>query len=505
MAGPASARARPAPETGETTRPARWPSVAAVPGARAGRWALVALFVAVVIAGGALRLHAAATNHHPLSSDEQAYVHLGDSLRARHHWGAPHESDPFRWAPATPFMFAAAAFVSGEHGVGDDANLGPARVAQVLVSTLTIVAVGALAGLLAGWVAAIAAAAAIAFYAPAVHDAASLLSEPLGALLLVCAMLVLGLAVRRDRRMQEREQDRFDRRRTIALYAAAGAVLALGCLARADELAAALAIPVVVLVGRRSLGWGPAAGRAAAMLITTLVVLAPWALYASSRTGHFVPITDGTQDTLFIATYLPGNGELHYTFLAFKKQACVRFHSASACNSDYLTVPPANEIFSIVASHYPGLSQSAAIGHAVHDNVSRYLLGEPVKYAGMLARHFWRLWGGYFLGALGYHLDQATLWYHRLLALLCALGLILGLWRTRDLTLAASAVALVLITALNTFYVAEARDNERMLPLLIAVGVAGWAMALARWRAAPRAAPAAAAPAPAGAGVTLPN
>jgi len=505
MAGPASARARTAPQPGETERAARSPA-AALARLRAGRWALVALFAAIVVAGGALRLHAAATNHHPLSSDESAYVHLGDALRIRHHYGAPHESDPFRWAPATPVMFAAAAFLSGEHDVGGDENLGPARVAQVLVSTLTILAVGALAGLLGGWVAAIVAAAAIAFYPPAIHDAASLLSEPLGALLLVCAMLVLGLAVRRDRRLQGREQDRYDRRRTIALYAAAGAVLPLGCLARADELAAALVLPLVVLVGRRSIGWRRAAGRAAAMLVTTLVVLAPWALYASSRAGHFVPITDGTQDTLFIATYLPGNGELHYTFLAYKKAACARFHSASACNDDYLTVPPASEVFAIVASHYPGLSQSAAISRAVHDNIHRYLLGEPLEYAGMLARHFWRLWGGYFLGALGYHLDQATLWYHRMLALLCALGLLVGLWRTRDLTLVASAVALLLITLLNTFYVAEARDNERMIPLLVAVGVAGWAMALARGRAASRAGPVSGpSGAVAGTGVISPN
>ncbi len=96
----------------------------------------------------------------------------------------------------------------------------------------------------------------------------------------------------------------------------------------------------------------------------------------------------------------------------------------------------------------------------------------------MLARHFWRLWGGYFLGALGYHLNTGTLWFHRLLALLSAIGLLAGLWRTRNLTLAAATVALVLISVLNTVYVAEARDNERMIPLLVAAGVAGWFIAL---------------------------
>jgi len=220
------------------------------------------------------------------------------------------------------------------------------------------------------------------------------------------------------------------------------------------------------------------------MLAGTLVVLVPWAAYASSRTHHLVPVTDGTEDTVFIATYLPGNGELHFTFLAYKAAACRRFHSPSACNNDPLTVPPADEVFTVVAAQQPGLGRSAAISAAVHENLHKYLLGQPLQYVGMLARHFWRLWGGYFLGALGYHLNRGTLWLHRLLVLLATIGLLAGLWRSRDLTLGAATLALVLITLLNTVYVAEARDNERMIPLLLAAGAAGWFLAL-RPRAGP--------------------
>ena len=436
------------------------------------------LLVLIVLSGGALRFHAASRTRATLSADEQAYTHIADALRLHHRWGTPHETDPFRWAPGTPVLFAAAAFVARAHSVGDGHGLGPARVAQALVSTLTILAAWGLAFVLAGWGAGLLAAAGIAFYAPAIHDAGSLLSEPLGALLLLCGLLALALAVRRDVRLSRGNPDALDRRRTVAAYGGAGAVLALSALARADMLAAALVIPLVVLVGRRRLGWRAAILRAGVMLATMLAVLAPWAAYASERTHHLVPITDGTQDTVFIATYLPGNGELHFVFLAFKAAACRRFHSASACNNDPLTVPPANEVFTVVAAEHPNLGRSAAISAAVHENLHKYLFGQPVQYAGMLARHFWRLWGGYFLGALGYRLNTGTLWFHRLLVLLSTIGLLAGLWRSRDLTLAAATVALVLISALNTVYVAEARDNERMIPLLVAAGMAGWFLAL---------------------------
>jgi hypothetical protein len=479
MAGLPSAPAGSAPESPPARERAPLRRLSML-GERTGtRWAAIALLVAIVLAGGGLRLHAATRARPALSADEIAYTHIADALRVEQRYGASQESDPFRWAPATPVLFAAAALVAGAHDVGGAHGLGPARVAQVLMSTLTIVAVWGLALVLAGWAAGLLAAAAIAFYPPAIHDAASLLSEPLGALLLVCGILALALAVRRDDRLRGAAVDSLTRRRTIAAYAGAGAVLALSCLARADMLAPAFVLPVVVLVGRRHFGWHAALLRAGVMLAATLAVLAPWTLYASSRTGHLVPVTDGTQDTVFIATYLPGNGELHGVFLRFKAAACQRFHSPSACNGDPLTVPPASEVFAVVAAQHPGLGQSAAVSAAIHDNLHRYLLGEPLQYAGMLARHFWRMWGGYFLGALGFKLNTGTLWFHRLLALLSLAGLLAGLWRSRNLTLAAATVALVLLTLLNTVYVAEARDNERMIPLLIAAGIAGWFLALA--------------------------
>ncbi len=149
-----SAPASPPPDSGALRRGR---SLLAAP--RRRRWAAIALLVAIVLSGGALRFHAASRTRATLSADEQAYTHIADALRLDHRFGAPHESDPFRWAPLTPVLFAAAAIVARTHTVGDGHGLGPARVAQALVSTLTILAAWGLALVLAGWAAGLLAAA----------------------------------------------------------------------------------------------------------------------------------------------------------------------------------------------------------------------------------------------------------------------------------------------------------------------------------------------------------
>jgi hypothetical protein len=50
--------------------------------------------------------------------------------------------------------------------------------------------------------------------------------------------------------------------------------------------------------------------------------------------------------------------------------------------------------------------------------------------------------------------------------------------RARSGILAALALALLACSALNVFFVAEARHNARMVPVLLAAGAAGWALAL---------------------------
>lgn len=76
--------------------------------------------------------------------------------------------------------------------------------------------------------------------------------------------------------------------------------------------------------------------------------------------------------------------------------------------------------------------------------------------------------------------NRASLLYHRAIVVLGVMGLLAGLAlaRGRRGLLGALCAALVACTALNAFYVAETRHNARMVPVLIAVGTAGWVLAV---------------------------
>ena len=72
-----------------------------------------------------------------------------------------------------------------------------ARRAQAVVGTLTVLAAFALAALLGGLWAGLAAAAAVAFYPPAIEASSLLVSEPLGALAITAALAAVVWAVQR--------------------------------------------------------------------------------------------------------------------------------------------------------------------------------------------------------------------------------------------------------------------------------------------------------------------
>ena len=55
-------------------------------------------------------------------------------------------------------------------------------------------------------------------------------------------------------------------------------------------------------------------------------------------------------------------------------------------------------------------------------------------------------------------------------------GLLYGVWRTRHPALWAILATVVTATAVNSFFVSEARHNVRLVPLLVAGGAAGVAL-----------------------------
>jgi 4-amino-4-deoxy-L-arabinose transferase-like glycosyltransferase len=340
---------------------------------------------------------------------------------------------------------------------------GIAQYAQWLVELATLALAGALAWWIGGRWAALLAVFALATYGPLIVVTRTYLSEPLGGLMLVAMIALAGFA--RDRKLR--------------WIFAAGFVGGLACLAREDFLPG-LVVVIAALAWARAGARQRAARRAAIYTAGALLALLPWITFASIEQHTFVTVTTGGVDSLFIGTYLPGNGEQFQTVAAFKKAVC--HHFPKECNS-----PPgdAEPMFQLIIAEHPGDSRNAAITAAVFANLRQYAIGRPLAFAGMLFRDAWDTWtvpwsGGNGTaqapGALVSSLDRAAI-------ALGWLGLLLAAWlcRRRWAVMVGIAV-LAIVVFFNDWFGPQPRDSLRLTPLLFVLGAAGIAGAAARLR-----------------------
>ncbi len=332
------------------------------------------------------------------------------------------------------------------------------------MGTLTVAAAFALAALLAGAWAGVAAAAAVTFYPPMIEATSPLVSETLGAFAIATALAVLAWAWRGG---------------GAARAALAGVALGAACLVRADVLLGALAaVALLAAVGWRARGRGTGLRAGAAALAGLLVLLVPWGVYASRRAHAFVPITDGGASTLFIATYLPGHGTIFGLKRALRGEL-VRRHPA------YRHTPagriPSMRFLDVVAARHPGLGRDAAISKELRRNLRVYVTGHPLAFARLTAGKVWRMWGAPFHGTFR-RSTAAEVWFHRALVAVALLGLLGGLWRRRSVGLGLTAAAIAVVAVVDIAFVAEPRHAFRLMAALLAAGAAGWAQLLARPR-----------------------
>jgi hypothetical protein len=394
----------------------------------------------VVLAGGALRAVHAADHGRFLSTDERAYTKLAAAIAERGSYTAPRMEDPLHWPPGTPVLLAAGRLLGGVAGQ---------YWAQFAVGVALIAVVFLLARMLAGAWAGVAASAAVALYPPLVIITGDLVSEPLGALTLAVAVLALAWALRAPGPWWR--------------FALAGAAVGAAILVRADLLVLPFVLAVLAAVVTR--GWRAPA----AYLLAALLVLAPWSLYATSRADRFIPVTSSSWSSLYVGTYLPGDGRMFGLRRALGDEA--RAHNARIRDIPNQNLR-AEWILDAVAARHPELGRNAALETETRRNLRRYALGRPADFAAMQVRKVGRMWLGYNRGT--HH--NARTWIrvvHLLLAAASLGGLLYGLVRTRHPALWAILLTALTVTAVNSFFVSEARHNARVMPLLIAGGVAG--------------------------------
>jgi len=412
------------------------------------------LLCLVTIGGGALRVEPAANPSKYQSVDERAYARLARNLARRGTYDAPEMADPVRWPPGAPFVFAAAHKIRPVITEGERWDVPSAYPLQWAFSTATIPAVFVLAFLLAGPVAGLLAAGAIAFYPPLIGVTGDLLTEPLGALVLTCALIAVVLALRRPSR-----------------WSAAFAGLALGItvLVRVDLVAVPfLILALFAFVEWRRAGRGVALRGAAWMLGGILLLTLPWSVYASSVAGKPVPVSSGGASNLFVGTFTPGDGSM----FGLKRELAdeVRARDPALADEPFWRLPQ-QKVIDTVAARRPELDRESALRAAAFENIGDHVLGDPVGFTAMSARKVWRLWGDYTVGTYRNHRIWITA-YHLLLVALGFAGLLAGLWRRR-VDFAAVGIVVGWVTLANIALVSEARHNLPVMPVLVAGGVAG--------------------------------
>lgn len=109
-------------------------------------------------------------------------------------------------------------------------------------------------------------------------------------------------------------------------------------------------------------------------------------------------------------------------------------------------------------------------------NLVRYGVGDPFDFAAMMARKVARMWLGYFRGS-----DRPAyppdLILHLTLLGAAVIGLGAGIARRRHPVLLAVLAIAVSSTALHALLVSQSRYNLPLVPVLVAAGSAGGALA----------------------------
>jgi 4-amino-4-deoxy-L-arabinose transferase-like glycosyltransferase len=421
--------------------------------------------LAIVVLGAGLRAHVVA-NPSDLyqSADELSYGKLAIALATHHRYGdrESHLKDPLHWPPGAPFMFAVARQVHPEPGHELLYDIRPAYWAQALVGTAAILVAFLLAAGIAGPVAGLIAAFALAVNPGSVLATGDMLSEPLGALLLALGLLALAGGLRRGGAWR---------------HVLAGVLLGLAILTRADYL---LLVPLLALLAL-VVGWRRA-GRArtgaalgAALVAGGLVPVAPWTIYASGRADAFVPVTQGGAAALFVGTYLPGGGTtvgMKHALGDETRAYNPKLHRVF----DYEL--EAGSVLNAVAARHRGISRDAALRTESLHNLRHYALGDPLGFARMMLEKVGRMWKRYSRGGARPTLTSLLV-LHLAIVVFSALALLAGMASRgrRDPLLVALALTVLYGTGLHTLVVSQPRYALPLMPLLAAAGAAGGVLA----------------------------
>jgi hypothetical protein len=464
---------------------------------RSGGTGVLVALIAITLLGLGLRVGYAEEQPYSPPPDASAYERIAENLAEHGSFdarpaGVAHAVQPSSaYAPGLPLM------VGGLYAIGGGGNLTAALLLLAVIGAAAVplafmlgrrlhIAVrqpgggkgqsdGSLAGLIA--------AALVAVYPALLQYQAFLLTEPLAATLLVGSLVAYFWAADRG---------------GLGRWAVTGVLLGLLTLVRAEYLAVALLLPLLVFLvptGRKvksEFTNRPIGGRrravapAALSILATCLVLGPWAIRNVVVLDRVVPVSTGGGKALYIGTYLGAHGDgAQLRELLLDERPALRAElerNGPVDDPDNFALE--RVLARVAAESRPGLEVDAALGSLGRSHLEYDLSEDPARFAGMLVDKGYDTWTEPARGVM-----REPSWRALQLAvvLLGLAGLVvLGLAR-RWLELAACGLVLAYMTAVGALLIASPRRELVVVPILAAL--AGVAVAYGRDSLARRWAP----------------
>src|SRR6185295_960211 len=257
---------------------------------RRGKIAILAVLGIVTIAGLGLRVGYAVDQPAARPPDAVAYARIAESLYRDGSFDARPPGASREVQPASSYAPGLPLFVAGPYELSGGVHPTLALSVLALLGTGAVPLTYLLGRRMAGPVAGLIGATALAVYPALLDYQGLLLTEPLAAFLLSAALVSFLRAADRPSSWG---------------WLGVGALLGGLSLARPEYLTLAVLLPLAWLIreGLRG-GLRRSAALAGASLLGTALVLAPWTIRNAIVLDRAVPVSTGGGKTLFIGTYL---------------------------------------------------------------------------------------------------------------------------------------------------------------------------------------------------------
>jgi 4-amino-4-deoxy-L-arabinose transferase-like glycosyltransferase len=407
-----------------------------------GRLGFAAL-VAILLLGAGLRVGEAWSGRTPVY-DAAAYAAIAKNLDAGNGFtvGARATQPSSDYSPGLPL------FVAGIYKVTGGPHERVARLVLALLGALAPLLTYLLArrlsprhGVAAGLIAALV----VAIYPATIEYTGMLMTEPLGATLLVGAMLGI-------------------------LWAADGATpwrwlvpgLTLGALAlvRPEYLAIGLLLALLVFLRQRlHMSWRRGLVGAAVVVLGIVVVVAPWTVRNAIALDRFVTVSTGGGQVLYAGTYLPsdGNPERVGAGVVAEHPSLFGPHAVESLRLEQI-------LARLAEATYPEMEPDQALSKMGKEQLRDDIEHHTGEYVGFVATKIGRIWSHGPRAIMRTPVWEALHWALLGLGLL-GLALLAYYRRWEALLIGAVFLAVTLVSAL---LVASPRRVLVLIPLLAA-------------------------------------